>query len=136
MKKYLPISAILLALFTFVGCDGYRDGYYDGENKLFIIDQDNRAVSDIRYSCDNGRKYEYTNRDGAFYFYDNEDCALELELKFVDSRIDDLFIEDNYGDGVDGIRYFCDNGDEGRTDRNGHFYFNNRERDDVCTLIL
>jgi len=29
-----------------------------------------------------------------------------------------------------------DNGDEGRTDRRGHFYFDNRDRDDTCTLVL
>ena len=137
MKKRFILFITFLAVFTFVGCDGYEDrGYYDDENRLYLIDQHGFAVSNIRYTCDNGKHFEKTSRNGAFYFFDNEDCDLQLDIRDVDSRIDNLFIEDSVGDGVEGIRYFCDNGDEGRTDRNGHFYFDNVERDDICTLIL
>jgi len=135
MKKNLIVVFAFIALFIFSGCDGYRDGYYNDENRFYLIDQDGFSVSGVPYSCDSGRTYEVTNRDGAFYFYDGDNCDLELKIRTVDSRIDKLFIEDSLG-GVEGIRYFCDNGDEGRTDRYGHFYFENRERDDMCTLIL
>jgi len=140
MKKIVIFLVTFLALFTFVGCDGYDEysdrGYYDDENRLYLVDQDGFAVSNIRYTCDDGRAFERTSRDGAFFFFDNEDCELELDIRDVDSRVDSLFIEDNLGEGIEGVKYFCDNGDEGRTDRNGHFYFDNEERNDVCTLLL
>ena len=135
MKKLLIIIGFL-SLLLFSGCNGLDDGYYDDEQRFYLIDQNSHSVSNISYSCDNGRTYERTSREGAFYFYSNEECDLSLNLRLVDSEIDNLFIEDDIGRGVEGIIYYCDNGDEGRTDRRGHFYFDNRDRDDTCTLVL
>ena len=167
MKKTLIFLITFFALFMFVGCDEYEEEYEEDYyveyeeteyreieyvnayseievsnklNKLYLVDQNGLSLSGISYSCDNGRHFERTKENGAFYFYDYENCILEFDFPFekndLDSIVDNLFIEDNLGDGVRGIEYFCKNGDEGLTDEKGHFYFDNEEKDDICTFVL
>lgn len=138
MKKTLLILATISTLFVFSSCDHSRRSYYH-EDDMYVyhlVDQEGFGVGDVRYTCDDGYSFDYTTGSGAFYFYDGDDCDIELHLANVDSARDRLYIEDAFGHGARGIEYICDNGDEGYTNRNGRFYFDNIERYDVCTFLL
>ena len=139
MKKYISIITTIVAIFAFSGCDGNHSRYIEDDYDAYayhLVDQDGYGVADVRYTCDEGRHYDFTSGGGTFYFYDGEDCELELQINEVDSVRDRLYIEDDFGHGVRGIDYSCKNGDEGYTNRNGQFLFDNINRYDLCTLYL
>ena len=135
MKKLLFLFISAVAVLALSGCGSSSDNYYDDEIKYHVVDQDGYGVADIRYTC-NGNTVELTDGSGGFYFYPNDDCTLQLELRIVDSTVDDLYIEDNAGAGVSNIYYTCESGTFGRTERDGHFEFDNVGGTDYCTFQL
>ncbi len=138
MKKFILLMVSAVAVLALSGCgsSNYYDDY-DEEIRYHLVDQDGYGVSDIRYTCDGGT-VEVTDGSGGFYFYPNNDCSLQLDIT-VDSTQDDLYIENNAGRGVSNIPYECTSGLFGRTDRDGHFEFDNvysEDNEDICTFQL
>ncbi len=145
MKRYGVI--IILLIFLLNGCgiiavSDYRNDpsyygvYEDRLNVLYLEDQHGHGVANVHYVCDSGEGY--TEPDGAFYFYLGESCSFSLIARIVDSRYDDLFLRDRYGDGVRGVPYICENGGSGFTDGSGAFYYDNGGGfgEDICTFSL
>jgi hypothetical protein len=132
MKKILFILISAIAIFSLNGCDSGTD--YDDEIRFHLVDQEGYGVSDIRYTCD-GETIEKTDGSGGFYFDLNTDCSLQLDIT-VNSTEDKLFIENDDGIGVRDIAYECTSGLFGRTDRDGHFEFDNVAESDICTFQL
>ncbi len=135
MKKFIFLSITIFAVLALNGCGSSSDDYYNDEIKYHVVDQDGYGVADIRYTCD-GNSVELTDGSGGFYFYPNDDCTLQLELRIVDSTVDDLYIEDDGGAGISGIKYECTSGTFGCTESNGHFEFDNVGEADYCTFQL
>ncbi len=133
MKKRVLILISAIAVLLLNGCGSGTD-YYDDEIRFHLVDQDGYGVADIRYTCDGETVYR-TDGSGGFYFYPNDDCSLELDIT-VDSTEDDLFIENDAAVGVADIPYECTSGLFGRTDRDGHFEFDNVDGSDICTFQL
>jgi len=133
MRSILFIFFSIIAILSINGCSTGTN-YHDNEIRFHLVDQDGYGVSDIRYTCD-GETVEITDGSGGFYFYPNDDCSLQLDIT-VNSTEDTLYIENNDGIGVEDIPYECTSGLFGRTDRDGHFEFDNIDESDICTFQL
>jgi hypothetical protein len=136
MKKYLFLLVSVMIVFILSGC--HSTVYSDDERRYHLVDQDKFGVADIKYTCDQ-HTIDYTDSSGGFYFYPGDDCGLKLDIT-VDSMEDELYIENNAGEGINGIYYECESGLFGRTEhyhaRDGHFEFDNIDESDVCTFKL
>jgi hypothetical protein len=137
MKKYIFLLMSVMTVLVLSGCSSSSD-YNDDEKRYHLVNQDEFGISDIEYTCDQ-RTTHYTDGSGGFYFYPGDDCGLKLDIT-VDSTENELYIENNDGDGVNGIYYECESGTFGHTqsynNRDGHFEFDNVDESDVCTFQL
>lgn len=131
MKRFMFLMVWTVAVLALSGCGSSSE--YDDERRYHLVDQDGYGVSDVRYTC-NGETVHLTDASGGFYFYNNDDCSLQLKLSRVDSQEDDLYIEKDSGKGVKNIKYECESGLFGRTDKNGHFEYDNVYGEDICTF--
>ena len=130
MNKKFKLLVLSTFLLIFNGCDENNN---DSEMfTLFLVDANNNPISNVSYDCDTG--YGETEKNGAFHFYEGENCVFNfLGFNGTEFSNDYLYIVDIDYIGMENIDYNCQGYGRDYTSLNGGFEYN---QNDICTFYF
>jgi len=157
MKRLLRLFLLSFLGFFFVGCSGefivdepivdeliivetpiyVAPVIVDSLVTLFLLDEQGFSYANIPYICDSMNVWSQTAVDGAFSFYEGENCNFDfygLDGDYSEPEFDDIVhIVDSLGYGQGGIAYDCLSFGASTTYSDGSFEY---DIDDECKFYL